>query len=78
MPKEKKDKSSKKFNFAQSFAELEKIAQEFENETVDLEAGLKNFERGLELATELKAKLAEVENKVEVIKKKFESEKEEI
>lgn len=60
------------FNFAGAFAELERIAQEFESETVDLEKGLKKFERGLELASQLKARLKEIENKVEVIKKRFE------
>ena len=67
----KKTVSKSKFNFAEAFAELEKITEEFENETVDLEAGLKKFERGLELASELKTRLKEVENKVEIIKKKF-------
>ena len=46
-------------NFTESFQQL------------DLDAGLKKFERGLELASELKKKLAEVENKVEEIKSKF-------
>jgi len=70
----KSAKATEKFNFAQAFSELEKIAEEFENETVDLEVGLKKFERGLELASKLKSKLKEVENRVEVIKSKFESE----
>ncbi|PIY95917.1 MAG: exodeoxyribonuclease VII small subunit [Candidatus Kerfeldbacteria bacterium CG_4_10_14_0_8_um_filter_42_10] len=68
----KKTVLKSKLNFAEAFAELEKITEEFENETVDLESGLKKFERGLELASELKARLKEVENKVEIIKKKFE------
>ena len=38
---------------------------------MDLDEGLKKFERGLELATFCKDKLTEVENKVEEIKKKF-------
>lgn len=60
-----------KFNFGASFAELEKIVQWFEHEEVDLEEGLKKFERGLELAQKLKARLKEVENKVAEIKTKF-------
>lgn len=75
MPKKTTKQKESSFNFAQAFAELEKIAEEFESETVDLEVGLKKFERGLTLASQLKAKLKEVENKVEVIKKKFEQEK---
>lgn len=62
---------SKDQSFAKSFEELEKITQSFERGTFDLDEGLKQFERGLELAGILKKKLADVENKVEVIKKKF-------
>lgn len=64
-------KPIKKINFADSFAELTKITEEFENEEVDLDEGLKKFERGLELAAELKKKLNEAENKVGVIRDKF-------
>ena len=65
MPKQQK------INFGESFSELEKIVQWFENEDVDLEEGLKKFERGLELAGKLKARLKEVEAKVTEIKTKF-------
>ena len=58
-------------SFTKAFEELEKITQSFEKGAFDLDEGLKQFERGLELAGVLKKKLAEVENKVEVIKKKF-------
>ncbi len=62
----------KKQNFAQSFEELEAITAWFDSEeNLDLDKGLKQFERGLELAGELKKKLSEVENKVESIKAKF-------
>lgn len=59
------------FNFARDYAELEKITAEFEREDIDLDEGLKKFERGLELAAKLKSKLAETENKIKVIKAKF-------
>lgn len=58
-------------SFAKAFEELEKITQTFERGGFDLDEGLKQFERGLELAATLKKKLSDVENKVEVIKKKF-------
>lgn len=62
----------KSISFAASFHELEEITRWFDSqEQLDLDAGLKKFERGLELAQELKKKLAEVENKVEEIKLKF-------
>jgi exodeoxyribonuclease VII small subunit len=59
-------------NFAKAFEELEEITRWFDSQDqLDLDNGLKQFERGLELASELKQKLSEVENKVEEIKKKF-------
>lgn len=64
-------KSEKKINFGEAFAELEKITDWFEKEDIDLEEGLAKFERGLELAAKLKTRLKEVENKVEEIKVKF-------
>lgn len=57
--------------FAKSFEELEKIAEWFEREDVDVEEGLKKFEEGLALAKLCKDRLAEIENKVVEIKKKF-------
>lgn len=61
-------------DFAKSFEELEKITQWFDSEEhLDLDKGLKQFERGLELASLLKQKLSEVENKVVEIKQKFET-----
>jgi exodeoxyribonuclease VII small subunit len=62
---------SKKPNFSEAFAELEAITEWFETGEVDLDEGLKKFERGLELAQICKAKLADVENKVIELKKKF-------
>jgi exodeoxyribonuclease VII small subunit len=64
-------KKSDKASFGTSFAELEKIVAKFENEEVDLEEGLKDFEHALTLARSLKERLSGVENKVVEIKKKF-------
>lgn len=63
--------TKKQPSFAEAFAELEKLTEWFETEEVDLDEGLKKFERGLELAQVCKKKLAEVENKVTTLKKKF-------
>jgi len=60
-----------KVNFAQSFAELEKIVAKFEQGEIDLDEALKEFERGLKLVQELKGRLKEVKNKVVVLKRKF-------
>lgn len=59
----------KEQNFAEAFAELEQITQWFDSqENVDLDEGIKKFERGLTLASTLKKKLSEVENRIEEIK----------
>ena len=59
--------------FAEAFKELESLTEWFETEDVDLDDGIKKFERGLELAQVCKKKLSEVENKVTELKKKFET-----
>lgn len=58
-------------DFAKELKELEAIVEWFESEEVDLNDALPKFERGLELAAKLRKHLGTVENKVEVIKKKF-------
>ena len=64
--------TKKQPTFAEAFAELEKLTEWFETQEVDLDDGLTKFERGLELASICKKKLAEVENKVTTLKKHFE------
>mgnify|MGYP001588888329 CR=1 FL=1 len=62
----------KAFHFAEAFQELEELTQWFDSQAqVDLDEGLKKFERGLALAAELKKKLQDVEQKVQEIKEKF-------
>ncbi len=61
----------KTYSFAEAFQELENITAWFETAEIDLDEGLKKFERGLELAQVCKRKLAEVENQVVDLKKKF-------
>lgn len=67
------DRTDGKFNFTKTYTELETIVKEFEAERVDLDEGLKKFERGLVLAKQLKDKLKEVEQKIEQIKVKFDA-----
>ncbi len=61
----------KDFSFKKAFEELRKITAEFEAGEIDLEEGLKKFERGLELARLCRERLKETENKIIEIKKKF-------
>lgn len=63
--------SEPKFEFDKALGELEEITQWFEGANVDLDQGLVKFERGMELASQLKTHLATVENRVEKIKARF-------
>jgi exodeoxyribonuclease VII small subunit len=58
-------------NFAEAFSELEELTKWFEEQEVELDEGMKKFERGLELAKICKQKLQEVENNVTKLKQKF-------
>ena len=69
--------ADKKLSFEKSFSELEKIVHELESDKIDLDEGLKKYERGLELAAACQKKLKEVENKVRLIKAKFGGEQKE-
>ena len=64
--------TKKETTFKTAFEELEKIAEKFEGEEVDLEKGLQDFERGLELASICKKKLGALEARVKEIQEKFE------
>lgn len=61
----------KQLTFSEAFSELEDLTRWFEEEEVELDEGMKKFERGLELAQVCKKKLQEVENNVTKLKKKF-------
>jgi exodeoxyribonuclease VII small subunit len=65
--------TDKAFNFEQALKELEDITVWFESSDVDLDAGLVKFERGMELADQLKVHLTSVENRVEKIKQRFQN-----
>jgi|ETN01SMinimDraft_1059929.scaffolds.fasta_scaffold995277_1 exodeoxyribonuclease VII small subunit len=60
-----------KKSFGKQFQELEKLVEEFEDGKIDLEESIGKFEAALTLANDLQKRLKDVENKVEVIKKKF-------
>lgn len=65
-------KPADKFDFGASLKELEAITAWFESENIDLDEGLAKFERGMELVTQLKARLNETQNRVDKIKVQFE------
>jgi exodeoxyribonuclease VII small subunit len=60
-------------DFGAKLEELEAITTWFESGEVDLNAALAKFERGMQLADELKQELHKIENRVETIKAKFDT-----
>lgn len=69
---EKTAKSSTSFSHA--FRELQKITERFERDDLDLELAMREYERGLHLAKQLKSRLKELENAVVKMKKKMDDE----
>lgn len=65
------DKGKKEPTIAEAFRELEQITAAFERQAVDLERGVREFERGLELLAYLRKKLGSVEERVKGIERKF-------
>lgn len=69
------------FNFEESVAELEKIAQELENGKLNLDEAIKKFEDGMELSKKCTDYLEKAEKKInvlvdkngELVEEKFES-----
>lgn len=66
--------SDKANNFQQELKELEEIVEWFESSEADLDEALVKFDRGMQLAEELKDRLDTMENKVKEIKQKFSQE----
>ncbi|MFH2062734.1 MAG: exodeoxyribonuclease VII small subunit [bacterium] len=58
-------------DFGRSYAELEEIIKWFDSGEIDLDEGLKRFERGLDLAQRCRQRLTEVETRVNELKVKF-------
>jgi exodeoxyribonuclease VII small subunit len=65
--------AQKKLTFANAFEELEHITEWFERDDVDLEEGLKKFERGMVLASDLRKRLLEADVKIRTIEERFSS-----
>lgn len=65
-------KESKEIDVAKGFTELEEIATWFERGEADLDKGLDQFERAMSIADALKKRLAQAENRVKEIKRKYE------
>lgn len=67
--------TGKKQSLGESLKKLEGIVNWFDNqEEVDVEQGLEKVKEGVELIKASKARLKEVENEFEVVKKELEKE----
>ncbi len=66
-------KKSNSVDYQTLQTELDKILQWFEQDDVDLDQAIAKYERGMEIAKELESYLKTAENKIEIVKKKFDS-----
>jgi len=55
-------------------AELEELVAWFEQEDLDIEQAIGKFETGSDLASDIRDELSTLENKITVLRKKFEGE----
>ena len=53
-------------------AELEELVAWFDQDDLDIEQAIEKFEKGSKLADDIKTELAQFENKITVLKQKFE------
>jgi exodeoxyribonuclease VII small subunit len=67
-------KNNKQQNIQEQLAELNQILQWFEQNDFDVEEALVNYETGMKLIESIETRLKDVENKVEVLKKRFDGE----
>lgn len=59
--------------FGEAYDQLERITGELESDSIDLDVAIDKFEKGLELAQLLKARLKSAEQRVEKIRQKFDA-----
>ncbi len=59
--------------FGEAYEQLERITEQLESDTIDLDAAIEKFEKGLELAQLLKGRLKSAEQRVEKIRQKFDA-----
>lgn len=61
-------------NIQAQLAELDQLLRWFEQDDFDVEEALVNYETGMQLIATIETRLKNVENKVEVLKKRFDAE----
>ncbi|MBC7746567.1 exodeoxyribonuclease VII small subunit [Pedobacter sp.] len=63
--------SQKETNLQTQLQELEAIVAWFEQDDIEIEAAIAKFEEGSQLADSIKEKLSGLENKITVLKQRF-------
>lgn len=58
-------------NLNQQLQDLDELLAWFEQPNIDLEDALQKFDQGVELAEAIKKRLGKVENKITVLKERF-------
>ncbi|TAH31762.1 exodeoxyribonuclease VII small subunit [Candidatus Saccharibacteria bacterium] len=66
--------SNQKNNLKDKLAELEELLAWFEQDDMDIEEALKKYEKGSELAVSIREQLTNIENKITVLERRFDSE----
>lgn len=64
-------KAKKTVDYQRLSQELETIMNELQRDDIDVDAALKNYQRGLEIVQQLEEQLTTAENTVKEIKSKF-------
>lgn len=65
--------SNQKTNLKDKLAELDSLLEWFEQDDLDIEEALAKYEKGSELAASIREQLSEIENKITVLKKRFDA-----
>lgn len=67
--------SESKKSLAKQLAELDELIAWFDQPEIDLDEALKKFDQGVKLTGEIKTQIAEAENKITVLKERFDKER---
>lgn len=67
MQDDREMKEVDELTFRQAMAELERIVEALESNTLELEESLRQYERGVSLIVSLKGRLAQAQQKVDVL-----------
>lgn len=67
--------SEPKKTLSKQLADLDELIAWFDQPDIDLDEALKKFDQGVKLTEEIKKQLNEVENKITVLKQRFDQER---